>query len=106
MKRVVMLLIVLIISLVISGCCEFCHQTPPEPEVRIKTVYVYNPCSVPDVPNYLKMDDKSHLGSAYNINILIGNAQKMKTYNDGLLSSISCYEKQTKDYKKTIGEDK
>jgi hypothetical protein len=92
-----MLLIVLILFLGISGC--FCPK-PPEPRVEIKTVYVYNPCTVPDKPNYLNLDKSSHLGSAYNINILIGNAQKMKTYNNGLVDAIMCYEKQTENYKK------
>ena len=96
MKKVLMLLIVLMISLVISGCPK---PIPPEPRIEIKTVYVYNPCIVPDKPNYVELDSNSHLGSAYNINILIGNAQKMKTYNNGLTSTILCYEKQTKEYK-------
>ena len=93
MKRVLMLLIVLIISLIISGCPK---PIPPEPKVIIKTVYVYNPCTVPDKPNYVELNPNSHLGSAYNINILIGNAQKMKTYNNGLSDAILCYEKQTR----------
>lgn len=90
-----MLLIVLIISLVISGCSK---PIPVEPIIKIKTIYVYNVCPKPDVPNYVELDSESHLGSAYNINILIGNALKMKSYNNSLLNSIECYEKQSKEY--------
>lgn len=94
MKKARLLLIVLIISL-ISGCSK---PIPVEPIIKIKTVYVYNVCPKPDIPNYVELDSESHLGSAYNINILIGNALKMKSYNSSLLSSINCYEKQTKEY--------
>ena len=90
-----MLLIVLMISLVISGCPK---PIPVEPIIKIKTIYVYNVCPKPDVPNYVELDSESHLGSAYNINILIGNTLKMKSYNNSLLSSIDCYEKQSKEY--------
>ena len=90
-----MLLIVLMISLVISGCPK---PIPVEPIIKIKTIYVYNVCPKPDIPNYVELDSESHLGSAYNINILIGNALKMKSYNNSLLSSIDCYEKQSKEY--------
>lgn len=90
-----MLLIVLMISLVISGCPK---PIPPEPRIEIQTIYVYNTCSVPVKPNYIKLDETGHLGSSFNINILIGNAHKMKTYNNGLLDSILCYKKQTKEY--------
>lgn len=95
MKRVLMLLIVLMISLVISGCPK---PIPVEPVITIKTVYVFNECPVPAAPTYLKMDNTSHLGSAFNINILVGNAMKMKSYNTGLISTIDCYEKQSKEY--------
>ncbi len=90
-----MLLIVLMIFLVISGCSK---SIPIEPIIKIKTIYVYNVCPKPDIPNYIELDSESHLGSAYNINILIGNALKMKSYNNSLLGSIECYEKQSKEY--------
>lgn len=89
------------ISLVISGCPK---PIPPEPIIKIKTVYVFNKCSTPSVPNYVELDKTSHLGSAYNINILIGNAMKMKSYNTGLISTIDCYEKQSKEF--NDGKDK
>lgn len=90
-----MLLIVLMISLVISGCPK---PIPPEPIVKIKTVYVFNECPKPEKPNYVQLDKTSHLGSAYNINILIGNTMKMKSYTDSLLGAVQCYEDQSKEH--------
>ena len=93
MKRTLTLLIVLIISLVISGC----HHIPVEPEIIIRNVYHYTPCEKDPVPNYNQLNPEKHLGSAENANVLIGNLEVMQDYNKSLLNTIDCYEKQTEE---------
>lgn len=91
MKRILTLLIVLILSLVISGCC------PPIPkcEVEVEHVYHYVPCVKTEPPTYVPLSQESHLGSAENANILIGNLEVMQNYNESLLNTIEkCYVPQ------------
>lgn len=90
MKRILTLLTVLILSLVISGCCP----PLPEPVVTIKNVYHYTSCGVDPKPNYVELKPEKHLGSADNANILIGNLEVMEDYNKSLINTIECYEKQ------------
>jgi len=96
MKRVLTLLLTLMICLLISGCPKPTIPTPPE-QIIVKTVYVYNECPRPETPIYKELVDTSHLGSAYNINTLVDNIKKMKSYNDGLIYSLECYEDQTEN---------
>jgi len=90
MKRMLTLLIVLMISLSLSACC------PPvlEPEVQIRNVYHYTPCGVDKAPNYVQLDPTKHIGSAENVNTLIGNLEIQKDYSKSLINTIDCYEKQ------------
>ena len=96
MLKVPKLFIVLTLFLGINGCGWF---SKPEPEIvtKISYIYVYNKCPIPKVPEYTKLDNSSHIGSAFNINILVGNVEKMKSYNKSLLGSLECYDKQTKE---------
>jgi hypothetical protein len=75
----------------LSGCGTW---NCPEPEVIIKTVYHYTPCDVDPVPNYVELNPEKHLGSAENANALIKNVTVMQDYNESLLNTIECYEKQ------------
>ena len=86
-----MLLIVLMISLVISGCPK---PIPVEPVIKIKNVYHYTACPKDAVPNYVQLDPTKHLGSAENANTLIGNLEVSVDYNKSLNTTINCYEKQ------------
>lgn len=97
MRKALKLLIVLMVFS-ISGCGWFTEKIEPEPVIKVKTIYVFNECPKPKLPNYMEMAPDSHLGSAFNINILIGNAEKMKTYNKSLLGSLECYDKQSKEH--------
>jgi hypothetical protein len=91
MKRILTLLTVLILSLVISGCC------PPIPkcDVVVNNVYHYAPCVKDTPPTYVQLNPENHLGSAENANILIGNLEIMQDYNKSLLNTIdNCYVPQ------------
>jgi hypothetical protein len=97
MKKMLKLLIVLTISLSLSGCAWFANPKPPEPIIKIEHVYHYTPCAKDDPPNYVQLLPNKHIGSAENINILIGNLEVQKDYGQSLNTTIECYEKQIKN---------
>lgn len=82
-----------ILCLLLAGCPKPC----PEPEIVIRHVYHYTKCPVDVTPVYKPLDEKAHLGSAYNANILIDDVAIMRDYIGSLQSSIDCYEKQVKE---------
>ena len=91
MKRILTLLIVLTLSLVISGCCP----PPLKPEIIENHVYHYAPCVKDTPPTYIPLSPENHLGSADNANILIDNLVIMQDYNKSLLNTIdNCYVPQ------------
>jgi hypothetical protein len=78
------------ISLGISGC----YPHIPEPVVTVEHVYHYTPCAVDEKPNYVALNLEKHIGSADNVNILIGNLEVQKDYGNSLNTTIECYEEQ------------
>lgn len=91
MKKMLTLLILLILSLVISGCCP----QAPKPEIIQNHIYHYSPCERDEQPTYIPLKPEHHLGSAENANILIGNLEIMKDYSKSLLNTIDkCYKPQ------------
>ena len=92
MKKVLTLLIVLMISLSLSACCP----PVPEPKIIIEQVYHYTACPKDETPNYVQLNPTKHVGSAENVNALIGNLEIMKDYNKSLNTTIECYEKQVR----------
>lgn len=91
MKRMLMLLIVLMISLLSSGCGTW---NCPEPVIKVEHVYHYTPCEKDPVPEFNRLDPENHIGSAKNINTLIWNLEIEKDYSKSLLNTIDCYERQ------------
>jgi len=105
-RKMLTLLIVLMISLSLNGCSWFSKPLPPpEPKVIIKTVYHYTLCEKDKKPNYVQLHPDKHIGSAENVNILIGNIEIMKDYEKSLVNTINCYEKQTEDKNGHIKEN-
>lgn len=58
---------------------------------------MYNKCAKDTRPSYKMMDEKAHLGSAYNANINIENYTVITDYLRSLESTVDCYEKQSKE---------
>lgn len=69
----------------------------PKPEViYVDKVCYYDKCAVPDSPEYKQLDLGSHIGSAYNVNILLDNMTIMNDYVSSLKNTVECYERQSK----------
>jgi len=96
-NRVKILLIILIL-LISSGCiCLKKHKIkPPEPIIIHQK---FEACPAPDVPNYVDLENKSHIGSKENLDTLINNMLKDKHYINSLENTIKCYENQIKEDK-------
>jgi len=88
------LILILCLVVIVNGCC-------PKPKlvevIKIEKVYVYEKCLKPTDPNFKSLDESAHLGSAYNVNILLDNLTLMWDYNKALSNTIVCYESQVKD---------
>jgi hypothetical protein len=80
--------------LVFSGCAT--KEIKPPEKIVIEKVYVYEKCVKSVHPTYKKLEPNSHIGSAYNVNILLENLTFMEDYVKSLESIISCYENQSK----------
>lgn len=91
-RKVLKLSGLLILCLVLSNCAPC-----PEPEIQIKEVYHYTKCPVDKKIILKPMDEKAHIGSAYNVNITIDNDTIIMDYVKSLESTIDCYEKQVKE---------
>lgn len=98
MKQILLSLVLLITSLVFSGCAT--KEIKPPEKIIIEKVYVYEKCMKGLSPTYKKLESNSHIGSAYNVNILVENLTFMEDYVKSLESTISCYEKQTEGNEK------
>ena len=94
MKRLASnMLIILILCLVISGCCKPC----PEPRIDVVHVNQYVACPAPDAPIYGEFNPELHVGHLGNLEMMRENLEKALRYNDSLENTINCYEKQAEE---------
>lgn len=98
MKRILLSLLLLTTSLVFSGCAT--KEIKPTEKIVIEKVYVYEKCVKSVPPTYKKLEQNSHIGSAYNVNILLENLTFMDDYIKSLESTVYCYENQSKEKNK------
>ena len=92
--QIKMLFLLSIVCLFLSGCAA-CEPQVVE-RIKIEKIYIYEKCEPPIVPEYKKMNVDVHLGSAYNVNILLDNLTILVDYNKAMADTITCYENQTK----------
>ena len=91
-------LLILSIIFISSGCiCLKKHPIlPPQPIIIHQK---FESCPAPVAPNYVEIDNKSHIGSKENLDTLIENMLKDKHYTNSLENCIKCYENQVKEDK-------
>lgn len=89
-----MKILMLFIVLVSFGCCP--KPIPPKPEIiYVDKICYYDKCVVSNEPEYKQLDLGSHIGSAYNMNILLDNMTIMNDYVTSLRNTVECYERQS-----------
>ena len=91
MKYLSLLLLVLVFG------CSSKEKPRPIEVIEIKHTYIYNKCEQPLKPSYTELSSESHIGSAYNMNILLDNLYIMSDYVTSLQNAIDCYDKQTEN---------
>ncbi len=84
---------ILILCLLISGCCKPC----PEPEIKITKVYSYVQCPKPEKPVYGVFSEELHVGHLGNLEMMRENLENALRYNDSIENTIKCYETQARD---------
>lgn len=84
---------ILILCLLISGCCKPC----PEPVIKITKVYNYVQCPKPSEPVYGEFNEELHVGHLGNLEMMRGNLESALRYNDSIENVIRCYENQVKE---------
>lgn len=85
----------LILVLFSFGCCP--KPITPKPEIiYVDKVCYYDKCVVDNSPEYKPLELGSHIGSAYNVNILLDNLTIMSDYITSLKNTVECYERQVK----------
>lgn len=97
MKRILTLSIVSTFFLVSSIGCSSKEVIQPIQEIKTIVEYKYTKCESDKRPEYKKLDDTTHIGSAYNVNILVDNIMIIKDYSESLERTIGCYEAQIKE---------
>ena len=82
------LLLLLMISIVVGGCCPPCKPTPMECQA------LYTPCARPPKPTLAPLDRSKHIGDAANVAVLLRNENAQSAYLDGYNATATCYEQQ------------
>jgi len=92
MKKIMVLLGIIFLF----GCTPKVKVEPKPEIIYIEKVAYYDKCPVVEEPIYRPLDLTAHIGSAYNVNILIDNLTIMVDYVTSLKNGIECYERQVK----------
>lgn len=97
MKLISKLFLILIVCFLIS--CTKKPTIDPVNPIVIERTYLFEKCNRDVKPTYSTLDSSVHIGSAYNVNILLGNLNYMTDYIKSLENTVSCYELQIKETK-------